>query len=119
MLQEPCADSSQTRMQVVNPSPTAMYTGISNAMVTISRVEGFRTLWRGLSSVVMGAGLFRGDQGHGPMRLTRWQGPRTPSTLCPTKRQSMPSAETREAARSITRSRPVRRSPFHGVETYH
>lgn len=49
-------DRIQTRMQVVNPSPTAMYTGISNAMVTISRVEGFRTLWRGLSSVVLGAG---------------------------------------------------------------
>ncbi|KAJ4291200.1 Fe(2+) transporter [Kalmusia sp. IMI 367209] len=45
-----------TRMQVVNPSPTAMYSGISNAMVTISRVEGFRTLWRGLSSVIVGAG---------------------------------------------------------------
>jgi hypothetical protein len=44
-------------MQVVNPSPTAVYTGISNAMITISRAEGFRTLWRGLSSVVLGAGL--------------------------------------------------------------
>jgi Mitochondrial carrier protein len=43
-------------MQVVNPSPTAVYSGISNAMVTISRVEGFRTLWRGVSSVVVGAG---------------------------------------------------------------
>jgi asparaginyl-tRNA synthetase len=43
-------------MQVVSPSPTAMYTGISNAMITISRVEGFRTLWRGLSSVILGAG---------------------------------------------------------------
>jgi transmembrane carrier protein len=43
-------------MQVVNPSPTAVYSGISNAMVTITRVEGFRTLWRGLSSVVVGAG---------------------------------------------------------------
>ncbi|ORY15801.1 mitochondrial carrier domain-containing protein [Clohesyomyces aquaticus] len=49
-------DLLKTRMQVVNPSPTAVYTGISNAMVTISRVEGFRTLWRGLSSVVLGAG---------------------------------------------------------------
>lgn len=43
-------------MQIVNPSPAAVYTGISNAMVTISRVEGFRSLWRGLSSVVLGAG---------------------------------------------------------------
>ncbi|KAF2433701.1 asparaginyl-tRNA synthetase [Tothia fuscella] len=43
-------DLLKTRMQVVNPSPTAVYSGISNAMVTISRVEGFRTLWRGVSS---------------------------------------------------------------------
>ncbi|KAF1977140.1 asparaginyl-tRNA synthetase [Bimuria novae-zelandiae CBS 107.79] len=49
-------DLLKTRMQVVNPSPTAVYTGISNAMVTISRVEGFRTLWRGISSVIVGAG---------------------------------------------------------------
>ncbi|KAF1956646.1 mitochondrial carrier [Byssothecium circinans] len=49
-------DLLKTRMQLINPSPTAMYSGISNAMVTISRVEGFRTLWRGLSSVVVGAG---------------------------------------------------------------
>ncbi|KAF2121724.1 mitochondrial carrier domain-containing protein [Lophiotrema nucula] len=49
-------DLLKTRMQIVNPSPTAIYSGISNAMVTISRVEGFRTLWRGVSSVVVGAG---------------------------------------------------------------
>ena len=46
-------------MQIVNSSPTAVYSGISNAMLTISRVEGFRTLWRGVSSVVLGAGLLR------------------------------------------------------------
>jgi hypothetical protein len=51
-----CSDSQKTRMQIVNPSPSAMYSGISNAMVTISRAEGFWSLWRGLSSVVMGAG---------------------------------------------------------------
>ncbi|OAL46062.1 asparaginyl-tRNA synthetase [Pyrenochaeta sp. DS3sAY3a] len=49
-------DLLKTRMQIVNPSPSAMYSGISNAMVTISRAEGFTALWRGLSSVVMGAG---------------------------------------------------------------
>lgn len=43
-------------MQVVNPSPSAVYSGISNAMYTITKVEGFRTLWRGVSSVVVGAG---------------------------------------------------------------
>ncbi|KAH8727118.1 mitochondrial carrier domain-containing protein [Phaeosphaeriaceae sp. PMI808] len=49
-------DLLKTRIQIINPAPGAMYSGISNAMVTISRVEGFRALWRGLSSVVMGAG---------------------------------------------------------------
>jgi Mitochondrial carrier protein len=43
-------------MQIVTASPTNVYSGISDAMVTITRVEGFRTLWRGVSSVVLGAG---------------------------------------------------------------
>src|SRR5690349_2272401 len=43
----------QTRMQVMNPGPSATYTSsIANALVTVSRVEGFRSLWKGLSSVV-------------------------------------------------------------------
>jgi len=43
-------------MQVVNPTPAAIYTGIGNALSTISRVEGGMALWRGVSSVVLGAG---------------------------------------------------------------
>jgi len=43
-------------MQVVSPTPAAVYTGVSNAIATISRVEGFRSLWKGVSSVVVGAG---------------------------------------------------------------
>lgn len=46
----------QTRMQVVNPTPAAIYTGIGNAITTISRAEGYMSLWRGVSSVVLGAG---------------------------------------------------------------
>ena len=46
-------------MQVINPGPTATYTNsIANALVTVSRVEGFRSLWKGLSSVVLGAGTY-------------------------------------------------------------
>lgn len=45
-------------MQVVNPTPAAIYSGIGNAIATISRVEGYMSLWRGLSSVVLGAGMF-------------------------------------------------------------
>ena len=46
----------QTRMQVVNPTPAAIYTGIGNAITTISRAECYMSLWRGVSSVVLGAG---------------------------------------------------------------
>ncbi|OSS46272.1 hypothetical protein B5807_08694 [Epicoccum nigrum] len=50
-------DMLKTRMQVMNPGPSATYTSsIANALVTVSRVEGFRSLWKGLSSVVLGAG---------------------------------------------------------------
>jgi hypothetical protein len=40
----------------VGPSSINVYSGISNAMVTITKAEGFRSLWRGVSSVVVGAG---------------------------------------------------------------
>jgi len=33
-----------------------MYTGIGNAFTRISSTEGVRVLWRGVSSVIMGAG---------------------------------------------------------------
>ncbi|OQO01596.1 hypothetical protein B0A48_12632 [Cryoendolithus antarcticus] len=49
-------DLLKTRMQVVNPTPAAIYTGLGNAIATISRVEGYMSLWRGLSSVIVGAG---------------------------------------------------------------
>jgi hypothetical protein len=44
-------------MQVLNPSAGGLYTGLSNAVSTISRIEGWRTLWRGVSSVIVGAGM--------------------------------------------------------------
>ena len=46
----------QTRMQVFATSPGAMYTGIGNAFTRISSTEGVRALWRGVSSVIVGAG---------------------------------------------------------------
>lgn len=46
----------QTRMQVFTTSPAAMYTGIGNAFTRISATEGMRTMWRGVSSVILGAG---------------------------------------------------------------
>ncbi|TGZ81231.1 mitochondrial carrier [Ascodesmis nigricans] len=49
-------DAIKTRMQIVNPSPSAMYSGITNAVSRISSTEGIRSLWRGIASVAMGAG---------------------------------------------------------------
>ncbi|KAI9823520.1 MAG: asparaginyl-tRNA synthetase [Phylliscum demangeonii] len=49
-------DAIKTRMQVINPSPAAVYTGMTNAALRISSTEGVRSLWRGISSVALGAG---------------------------------------------------------------
>jgi len=49
-------DSIKTRMQVFATSPAAVYTGIGNAFTRISSTEGVRALWRGVSSVIVGAG---------------------------------------------------------------
>jgi len=43
-------------MQVFATSPVAVYTGVGNAFSRISSTEGIRVLWRGVSSVVLGAG---------------------------------------------------------------
>lgn len=45
-------------MQIVNPTPAAMYSGITNAVAQISSTEGVRSLWRGIASVAVGAGMF-------------------------------------------------------------
>lgn len=34
-----------------------MYTGITNAVAQISSTEGIRSLWRGIASVALGAGM--------------------------------------------------------------
>ncbi|KAF8311357.1 mitochondrial carrier [Clavulina sp. PMI_390] len=49
-------DSIKTRMQVFSASPAAVYSGIGNAFTRISSTEGSRALWRGVASVIAGAG---------------------------------------------------------------
>jgi solute carrier family 25 iron transporter 28/37 len=44
-------------MQVLHPTSGGLYTGITNAVSTIYRIEGWRTLWKGVSSVIVGAGM--------------------------------------------------------------
>lgn len=43
-------------MQVFTTTPAAVYTGMANAVTRISSTEGLRALWRGVSSVILGAG---------------------------------------------------------------
>lgn len=47
-------------MQILHPSTGGLYTGLTNAVSTIYRIEGWRTLWKGVSSVIVGAGTFFG-----------------------------------------------------------
>jgi solute carrier family 25 (mitochondrial iron transporter), member 28/37 len=77
-------DSIKTRMQIVYPSPLAIYTSPWHAFKSISMSEGLLRLWKGMSSVALGAGpahaiyfltyeeakrlLIRPDQvGHAPL----------------------------------------------------
>lgn len=46
----------QTRMQVFTTSPAAVYTGMTHAFTQIASTEGTKRLWRGVASVVLGAG---------------------------------------------------------------
>lgn len=43
-------------MQILQPTPQAVYTGVLNAISKISTTEGAKTLWRGVNSVIVGAG---------------------------------------------------------------
>ena len=43
-------------MQVFSTSPLAVYSSVGNAFSRISSTEGVRALWRGVSSVILGAG---------------------------------------------------------------
>ncbi|PWN52353.1 putative MRS4-protein of the mitochondrial carrier family [Violaceomyces palustris] len=49
-------DVIRTRMQVLSATPAATYTGVAQAFSRISSVEGARALWRGVASVILGAG---------------------------------------------------------------
>ncbi|KAI5481419.1 mitochondrial RNA splicing protein [Pseudohyphozyma bogoriensis] len=49
-------DSIKTRMQVLSTSPAAVYANMSDAFTRISSTEGTKRLWRGVASVILGAG---------------------------------------------------------------
>ncbi|RDA83329.1 hypothetical protein CP532_5214 [Ophiocordyceps camponoti-leonardi (nom. inval.)] len=46
----------QTRMQILKPNAKPAYTGVLRSAYQIASGEGFFSLWRGMSSVIVGAG---------------------------------------------------------------
>lgn len=46
----------QTRMQIISPTPSATYNGVLQGTYRIASGEGLLSLWRGMSSVIVGAG---------------------------------------------------------------
>ena len=44
-------------MQVVRPATEEVYTGITQAVSRMSSSEGPSSMWRGLTSVILGAGI--------------------------------------------------------------
>ncbi|PVU85524.1 hypothetical protein BB560_006994 [Smittium megazygosporum] len=49
-------DSIKTRMQVVGVNRNMIYSTMFDSFRLVSTTEGFRSLWRGISSMIMGAG---------------------------------------------------------------
>ncbi|KAJ2508417.1 Fe(2+) transporter [Coemansia sp. RSA 2052] len=49
-------DIVKTRMQVVGSPSSVVYSGVTQALRVISTTEGVRSLWRGVMSVILGAG---------------------------------------------------------------
>ena len=47
----------QTRLQVLKPAEGGLYSGLTNAFLKIRRLEGSGRMWRGISSVILGAGI--------------------------------------------------------------
>ncbi|KAM7221475.1 mitoferrin [Rhypophila decipiens] len=59
-IAEHCAmypiDAVKTRMQIINPTPSAVYNGVIQGTYRMATSEGILSLWRGMSSVIVGAG---------------------------------------------------------------
>lgn len=47
----------QTRMQILGANPAGAYTGVLKHGIQMVSKEGIASLWRGLPSVVLGAGI--------------------------------------------------------------
>ena len=60
----------QTRLQVMSSSPIRSHSGILRSLRSIKRADGIRSLWRGLPSVVVGAGSSQSSYNEGTSLTT-------------------------------------------------
>jgi hypothetical protein len=56
-------------MQIINPSPSAVYNGMVQGTYRMATAEGIMSLWRGMSSVVVGAGMTIAPAGFMPTSI--------------------------------------------------
>lgn len=98
--------SGQTRMQILNPNATTAYTGVLRSTYQIASCEGFFSLWRGMSSVIVGAGEQRRCHSGAPSADEATQALHTPSTLRRTRPSNTPWEATKSAFTTL--SLPVR-----------
>ena len=52
------ADLAKTRLQVLKPTEGGLYTGFWNAFAKVRTIEGGGRMWKGVSSVIIGAGVY-------------------------------------------------------------
>lgn len=50
------ADFLKTRLQVISPPSGGLYNGVMDAISKINKTEGYKTMYRGITSVFVGAG---------------------------------------------------------------
>lgn len=66
------AHAPQTRLQILKPAQGGVYTSLGNAFWKIRSVEGGGRMWKGVSSVIIGAGISvcsgQGTQTNGEVR---------------------------------------------------
>lgn len=86
-------------MQVLNPSPAAAYTGVLRSTYKMASGEGILSLWRGMSSVVVGAGWCSPCHARAVIEADMVpQDLRTPSTSLHTNPSSTPWAAMKLAS---------------------
>jgi len=75
-------------MQIINPTPSAVYNGVIQGTYRMATTEGILSLWRGMSSVIVGAGTLVVICDRAAADIARFQVRLTLSTSRPMRQSS-------------------------------